>query len=140
MTNNKKEFFKKLQGLSRSRSPHRVFSDWLEIAALSMHQLPYHGNTLSDEYWEHRPTPQLQMFEQWLAPQRRAARLAQAMQSILAGTASAEPEVRDSPPVGKKSSGQTLFDLESFAGGSLTRKRSTQKPDVVLDRQMDLFG
>ena len=299
MTNNKKEFFKKLQGLSRSRSPHRVFSDWLEIAAISMHQLPYHsgdlarddtferleqsymrsikpygreeltvfsemlmivisslgsgmgysdflgeiageaellnkgggqfftpyhlcraiakmtlgdvyqsvrekgiitvcepavgsgslviasaeeidmqaidprahvqfdctdisrdafnmayiqlsalglqsvvrhGNTLSNEYWEHRPTPQLQMFEQWLAPQRRAARLAQAMQSILAGTASAEPEVRDSPPVGKKSSGQTLFDLEPFAGGSLTRKRSTQKPDVVLDRQMDLFG
>ena len=266
MTNNRKLFLKKLQGLSQSRSPHRVFSDWLEITALSMHQLPYHGqelekdatfeqyeqlylerikpynqdelnvfgellmlaiaehhnsygdflgeiageanllnarggqfftpyhlcrmmakislgnvrqaveekgiltvcepavgagalviasaeeiasqgvdpcahvqfdctdvsrdafnmayiqlsaqglqavvrhgNTLSNEYWEHRPTPQLRLFEQWLAPQRRAARLAQAMQSILADTASAEPEVRDSPPAGKKSSGQTLF-------------------------------
>lgn len=42
----KKQFLKKLQGLSRSRSPHRVFSDWLEIAAISMHQLPYHGQEL----------------------------------------------------------------------------------------------
>ena len=113
---------------------------YIQLSALGLQSVVRHGNTLSNEYWEHRPTPQLRLFEQWLAPQRRAAQLAQAMQSILAGTSSAEPEVRDSPPAYEKSSGQTLFDLEPFAGESLTRKRSTQKPDVVLDRQMDLFG
>jgi len=113
---------------------------YIQLSALGLPAIVRHGNTLSDEYWEHRPTPQLRMFEQWLAPRRKAQQLVQAMQSILAGTSSAEPEVRNSLPVGEKSSGQTLFDLEQFAGESLTRKRSTQKPDVVLDRQMDLFG
>ena len=47
MTKNKKEFIKKLKGLSQSRSAHQVFSDWLEIAAISMHQLPYHSGDLA---------------------------------------------------------------------------------------------
>ena len=113
---------------------------YIQLSALGLQAVVRHGNTLSDEYWEHRPTPQLRLFEQWLAPRRKAQQLVQAMQSILAGTSSAELEVRDSSPASEKSSGQTLFDLEPFAGESLTRKRSTQKPDVVLDRQMDLFG
>ena len=113
---------------------------YIQLSALGLQAIVRHGNTLSDEYWEHRPTPQLRMFEQWLAPRRKAQQLVQAMQSILAGTSAAEPEACDSPPAYEKSSGQTLFDLEQFAGESLTRKRSPQKPDVVLDRQMDLFG
>ena len=113
---------------------------YIQLSALGLQAIVRHGNTLSDEYWEHRPTPQLRMFEQWLAPRRKAQQLVQAMQSILAGTSAAEPEAWDSLPAYEKSSGQTLFDLEQFAGESLTRKRSPQKPDVVLDRQMDLFG
>ena len=38
---NRKQFLKQLQSLSHSRSPHRVFSDWLEIASLTLHQMPY---------------------------------------------------------------------------------------------------
>ena len=113
---------------------------YIQLSAQNLQAVVRYGNTLSNEYWEHRPTPQLRMFEQWLAPRRKEQQLVQAMQSILAGSSSAEPEACDSPPAYEKSSGQTLFDLEQFAGESLTKKRSPQKPDVVLDRQMDLFG
>ena len=46
MPDNKRKFLKKLQKLSRSRSPHRTFSDWLEVAAIAMHQLPYQSGEL----------------------------------------------------------------------------------------------
>ena len=58
----KKQFLSKLQGLSYSRSSHQIFSDWLEIAALTLHQLPYHSgelvrdaafNTLEVQYMKH---------------------------------------------------------------------------------------
>ena len=42
----KKLFLSKLKGLSHSRSPHRAFSDFLEIAAISLHQLPYQSGEL----------------------------------------------------------------------------------------------
>ncbi|MEL7223994.1 MAG: N-6 DNA methylase [Cyanobacteria bacterium J06576_12] len=113
---------------------------YIQLSALGLQAVVRHGNTLSGEYWEHRPTPQLRMFEQWLAPRRKEQRLIQAMRSVLAGTCPAEPEAWDSPPVYETTSGQTLFDLEQFAREPLTKKRLPKKPDVVLDRQMDLFG
>ena len=113
---------------------------YIQLSALGLQAVVRHGDTLSGEYWEHRPTPQLRMFEQWLAPRRREQRLVQAMRSVLAGTCPAEPEACDSPPAYETASSQTLFDLEQFAKEPLTKKRSPQKPDVVLDRQMDLFG
>lgn len=42
----KKQFLSKLKRLSHSRSMHRLFSDWLEVAAISIHQLPYHSGEL----------------------------------------------------------------------------------------------
>ncbi|MEO0646536.1 MAG: N-6 DNA methylase [Cyanobacteria bacterium J06650_10] len=113
---------------------------YIQLSALGLQAVVRHGNTLSGEYWEHRPTPQLRMFEQWLAPRRKEQRLVQAMRSVLTGTCPAKPEAQDSPPAYETTSGQTLFDLEQFVKEPLTKKRSPKKPDVVLDRQMDLFG
>ena len=49
----KKKFVLILNSLCYSRDLHRVFSDWLEIVALSMHQLPYHsGDFEKDESFE----------------------------------------------------------------------------------------
>lgn len=45
----KQQFSSKLKSLSDSRSPHRVFSDWLEIAAITLHQLPYHSGELAKD-------------------------------------------------------------------------------------------
>ena len=38
-----KEFVKTLNSISQSRSKGNVFSAWLEIAAITLHQLPYHS-------------------------------------------------------------------------------------------------
>ena len=103
---------------------------YIQLSALGLQAVVRHGNTLSGEYWEHRPTPQLRLFEQWLAPQRRAARLATAMRSLLVDEAPCE-----SMPLAT-----TLFDLGEFAVDSQKPKRDRLPPDVVLDRQVSLFG
>ena len=38
-----REFTQAFDSLCRSRSPDRVFSDWLEVTAITLHQLPYHN-------------------------------------------------------------------------------------------------
>ena len=109
---------------------------YIQLSALGLQAIVRHGNTLSSEYWEHRPTPQLRLFHQWLAPQRQAARLANAMRAVLASPVASAPieEDPEATPSG------TLFDLTQFAGAPLTKKRSLRPPDVVLERQMDLFS
>ena len=42
----KQAFVKTLNGLDTSRERHRLFSDWLEITALTLHQLHYHSKQL----------------------------------------------------------------------------------------------
>ncbi|NJM99927.1 MAG: SAM-dependent DNA methyltransferase [Phormidesmis sp. RL_2_1] len=49
MHSQKKPFLSKLQSLSHNHSSHRIFSDWLEIAALTLHQLPYHSGELAKD-------------------------------------------------------------------------------------------
>ena len=49
MHNPKKPFLSKLRSLSHSHSSHRIFSDWLEIGAISLHQLPYHSGELAKD-------------------------------------------------------------------------------------------
>jgi len=103
---------------------------YIQLSALGLQAVVRHGNTLSSEYWEHRPTPQLRLFQQWLAPQRRAAQLAQAMRSLLTDAAAAEP-MRPAA---------ALFDIEEFTAEGQKPKRNRRPPDVVLERQMSLFG
>ena len=48
---------------------------YIQLSALGLQAIVHHGNTISMEYWESRPTPQLRMFEQWLAPKRKERQL-----------------------------------------------------------------
>ena len=45
----KQQFGSRLKSLSASQSAHSVFSDWLEIAAITLHQLPYHSGELEKD-------------------------------------------------------------------------------------------
>ena len=101
---------------------------YIQLSALGLQAVVRHGNTLTSEYWEHRPTLQLRLFEQWLAPQRRAAKLAQSMRSLLADEATVEPTLP-----------ATLFDVDGFAVKCEKPKRNRRQPDVVLrSEQMEL--
>lgn len=44
---------------------------YIQLAALDLQAVVRHGNTLSMEIWESRPTPQLRYFEQWLQQRRQ---------------------------------------------------------------------
>lgn len=49
----KKDFKNILLDLSGSRRPYEIFSDWLEMAAISLHQIPYYAGELErTEYFE----------------------------------------------------------------------------------------
>lgn len=45
----KREFVKTLNSIDTSKEGHRLFSDWLEITALALHQLAYHSRQLSKD-------------------------------------------------------------------------------------------
>lgn len=45
----KREFAHTLNSLSQSRHPTTTFSDWLEITAVTLHQLPYHVGDFSQD-------------------------------------------------------------------------------------------
>ena len=45
----KQEFVKALNSLDTGRESHRLFSDWLEITALTLHQLHYHSGQLTKD-------------------------------------------------------------------------------------------
>lgn len=102
---------------------------YIQLSALGLQAVVRHGNTLSNEYWEHRPTPQLRLFEQWLAPQRRAAQLAQTMRSLLVDEASAE----STPPSTK------LLNPGELTEDCAKPKCDRRQPDIVLGEQMSLF-
>ena len=87
---------------------------YIQLSALGLQAVVRHGNTLSGEYWEHRPTPQLRLFEQWLAPQRQSS------------TISNKPCDRCwlmKPLVNLCHSATTLFDLGEFAVDTLRSQR-----------------
>jgi hypothetical protein len=110
---------------------------YIQLSALGLQAMVRHGNTLSNEYWEHRPTPQLRLFQRWLETQQRTARMVAAMRSLLGGEAIAEPALPST----------MLFDVDEFAvdsqqpkRDSLGRLRPRPQPDIVLDSQISLFG
>ena len=102
---------------------------YIQLSALGLQAVVRHGNTLSDEYWESRPTPQLRLFHRCLEAQQRSERLARAMTAVFKHALSPGPA---SPAV--------LFDVDKFTVEGLRKKRSRSQPDIVLDRQMELFS
>ncbi|MEM9091797.1 MAG: N-6 DNA methylase [Cyanobacteria bacterium P01_F01_bin.53] len=57
---------------------------YIQLSALGLQAVVRHGNTLSMEMWESRPTPQLRLFNQWLESHQRTHQMVQAMRSLLA--------------------------------------------------------
>ena len=109
---------------------------YIQLSALGLQAIVRHGNTLSDEYWEHRPTPQLRLFHQWLEQQQQQLRLVQAMRSLLEAESLPVPEPAT-----------TLFDVDALTVEKMRKKRDSlgrlrhrPQPDIVLHKQMSLFG
>ena len=109
---------------------------YIQLSALGLQAIVRHGNTLSDEYWEHRPTPQLRLFHQWLERQQRSQQLVQAVRSLFEEKAPSQDCAI--APVPEPS--VNLFDMDEFTVKELSKKRDYSQPDIVLDRQMTLFG
>ena len=102
---------------------------YIQLSALGLQAIVRHGNTLSDEYWESRPTPQLRLFHQWLERQQRTQRLGQAMRSLF------ETETEPAPEPSTM-----LFDVKEIAVVEQSKQSRTRRPpDIVLDKQMSLF-
>lgn len=99
---------------------------YIQLSALGLQAVVRHGNTLSMEYWEHRPTPQLRLFNQWLEPQQRTQRLVQAMRSLL----------EDEIPLASCAHSDPL----PLPSEKPRKNQDRLQPDIVLDRQMSLFG
>lgn len=56
---------------------------YIQLSAMDLQAMVWHGNSLSNEMFESRPTPQLRYFEQWLEQQRAPYQQAQKMLEIL---------------------------------------------------------
>ena len=109
---------------------------YIQLSVQNLQAVVHHGNTLSQEYWEHRPTPQLRLFHQWLERQRRSHQLMQAVRSLFQETTPSEVCKIDPDP----EPSATLFDVDEFTAQKLCKRRDCPQPDIVLDRQMTLFG
>ena len=114
---------------------------YIQLSALGLQAVVRHGNTLSGEYWEHRPTLQLRLFDRWLTAKREERQRVEAMKAILTGLCSPELEVplADENALPKLPS-DTLFDLEQFTAPRLSKTRADKQPDVDLGKQMELFA
>ncbi len=111
---------------------------YIQLSALGLQAVVRHGNTLSMEYWESRPTPQLRLFDQWLEQQQRPQRLIQAMRSLCRGDALSRFE--DEAIVVATAPSTTLFAVDEFTVETLKEKRNRSQSDIVLDKQMSLFS
>lgn len=130
---------------------------YIQLSALGLQAVVRHGNTLSMEFWESRPTPQLRLFDKWLKAQQRSQRLEQALRDLLGleenrstPADKAQPETGD--VLVKPFSQQvvfsqndssavrtTLFDLDAFSADSAKRDRRCRQADVVLrHKQIEL--
>ncbi len=108
---------------------------YIQLSALGLQAVVRHGNTLSNEYWESRPTPQFRLFHQWLARQQRSQRLVQAVRSLFQETTPSED--CEIAPVPEPST--TLFDMDEFAVEQLRKRGDHPQPDIVLDQPITLF-
>lgn len=114
---------------------------YIQLSAQNLQAMVHYGNSLSQEFWEHRPTLQLRLFQQWAESKRKEQQHIQAMRSLFSGESSVcavSDEEADVVAVATPS--ETLFDLTQFAGECETTKRPRRAHDIVLDRQMSLFG
>ena len=136
---------------------------YIQLAALDLQAVVRHGNTLTNEIWESRPTPQLRYFDQWLKEQQSLRMLEQLRDLVVnpdAFFAKAEDETEtvDQHPALTESIASSesaeihaeqpsLFDLETmdtFAAPTPGERQRPQKrqADITLpaERQINLFS
>ena len=133
---------------------------YIQLSALGLQAVVRHGNTLSNEMWESRPTPQLRYFDEWLKEQQSWRRLEQLRDLIVNPEAffadHAEPRAQASgeqpdPAEPIEAPGQVeesqeqpaLFNMDTFAAPTQEdRKRPRRQADITLPHgeQLDLFG
>ena len=118
---------------------------YIQLSALGLQAVVRHGNTLSMEFWESRPTPQLRLFDKWLKQKQRSQRLEKTLRDLLsidgdshsAHTSTAQQNTSSQDD--SLSVRATLFDLNAFSSNGTKRDRRRCKADVVLrNEQMEL--
>lgn len=116
---------------------------YIQLSALGLQAVVRHGNTLSNQYWEHRATPQFLIFERWLTAKRDEQRRADAVEALLVGLLAQDRddvEVSATEVAPNQSPSETLFDVEEFAVPKLSKTRASEQSDIRLGEQMELFG
>lgn len=126
---------------------------YIQLTALDLQAMVRHGNTLSNEMWEHRPTPQLRYFNQELQRARAVEQMRQLItdpEAFMSRTASTQPAGADdeADPVQADAGAmgdeqQNLFKTRTFTGQDVDGgQQRQQRADIVLpaDRQLGLFS
>ena len=134
---------------------------YIQLSALDLQAMVRHGNTLSMEIWENRPTPQLRYFEQELRQRQAIEQMRQFIMNpnVLLADEAEEPtaEITDatsdtSAPVDQEegelasSSQQSLLTSQEFSGMTSEADAPTNAPgrkaDIVfpVERQLGLFS
>jgi N-6 DNA Methylase len=114
---------------------------YIQLAALDLQAVVRHGNTLSGEMWESRPTPQLRYFEQWLE-QRRAeekplAMLAALRELINAPLDTAEDTAPAQEPAVNSAIPEPAAEQLTLTPSPIAQphKKKRSRADVVIDRE-----
>jgi N-6 DNA Methylase len=138
---------------------------YIQLSALNLQAIVRHGNTLSQQTWETRPTPQLRYFERWLRENQDIARLELLRDLMTNPEAFSTPdpnednavEPDEAPPIdppqtpalatSKEEPDEqlSLFDLDAASNPSPAKRQRAPRPaDIVLPppqtRQLDLFS
>ncbi|NEP18710.1 MAG: N-6 DNA methylase [Leptolyngbya sp. SIO4C1] len=129
---------------------------YIQVVAQDLQAIVRHGNTLSLDIGESRPTPQLRYFNQWFKERQAEAKLkllltdpdalfdSSADEAVPPDAIAAPKSVEaEQTQVASEPEQASLFDMEGFAGSDTTSsRRPRRKADVVLpvDRQLGLFS
>lgn len=137
---------------------------YIQLSALNLQAVVRHGNTLSQQTWETRPTPQLRYFERWLRENQDIARLELLQDFMTNPEAFSTPDPNENnavepeaPPIEptqtpalatsqeEPSEQLSLFDGDAASNPSPAKRQRAPRPaDIVLPppqtRQLDLFS
>lgn len=130
---------------------------YIQLAAADLQAVVRHGNTLTLEIWENRPTPQLRYFDRAIREQFAIARMQQLITDP--GRFFAEPAIEPMAQTMQQTNDgeqgealndeqpeapiqQSLFGTEEFSGSASTGKHKNITADIVMPttEQLGLFS
>ena len=133
---------------------------YIQLSAQNLQAIVRHGNSLSMEMYESRPTPQLRSFDKWLKEKRAEAMLLklrdfivnpdgwlgeekQVEEQMLNAETVLDMQIEATVSEAPEPTEQTsLFDMDTFAPAEARGRATRRKPDVTLPRheQLGLFS